>query len=225
MDPIRIITVDVQFLFRYGIQRLLEQEEDMEIVGEAGDVAGALAVVEAYEPAVILLDINLPGDAMDLARQIRRIAGGTAIIMLTNVKDEEQLFQAVKVGAAAYYPKDIDGAALIAAVRRVSRHEYLINDDVLGNSHVAGRVLSGFREIADMQVAGSPIYVPLTAREIEVLERIAGGNSNKQIASILTITDQTVKNHITSILRKLAANDRTHAAVIGLQNHWINFPE
>ncbi len=125
------------------------------------------------------------------------------------------------MGAAAYFLKDVDPAILVDAIRKVSQGEYLINDNVLARPMLASRVLKSFRELAIGEPETEPLFVPLSAREVEVLDYIAKGNSNKEIARVLKISDQTVKNHITSILRKLAVNDRTQAVVYALRRGWI----
>ncbi|HET7640348.1 MAG TPA: response regulator transcription factor, partial [Ktedonobacteraceae bacterium] len=137
--------------------------------------------------------------------------------------DEERLFQAIKVGASAYYTRNITPEELKEAVRRVSHGEYLINDDVLSKPQLASRVLKSFRELSveEEEPPGKDTYSPLSSREVEILDYIARGNSNKEIAKSLKISDQTVKNHITSILKKLSVNDRTAAVVHALRHGWI----
>jgi DNA-binding NarL/FixJ family response regulator len=152
-----------------------------------------------------------------------------AIIMLTPSEDEERLFQSIKVGAAAYYTRNITPGELIEAVRKVSQGEYLINDDVLSKPQLASRVLKSFRELTVEEEEGDnenkDSYSPLSSREVEILDYIARGNSNKEIAKSLKISDQTVKNHITSILKKLSVSDRTAAVVHALRHGWIKMEE
>ena len=165
-------------------------------------------------------------DALELARQIRHSSPRVAIIMLTAFEDEEQLFQSMKLGAAAYLLKGISPEELLDAVRKVSRGIYIINDNVLSRPTVASRVLRTFREMtAEEPPEVQPLYSPLSAREIEILDYIARGNSNKEIAKSLKISDQTVKNHITSILKKLSVNDRTAAVVHALKKGWIKMDQ
>ena len=140
---------------------------------------------------------------------------------MTTHEDDEQLFHAIRVGAAAYATKDIESEDLVDLIRRVARGEYLINDNVLSRPFVASRVLDQFRELSSIDTVAENVFSPLTPREIEILDHVAQGNSNKEIARILSISDQTVKNHITSILRKLAVNDRTQAVIYALKHGWI----
>jgi DNA-binding NarL/FixJ family response regulator len=140
-------------------------------------------------------------------------------------EDDEQLFNSIRAGANAYGTKDIDPEDLIVLIRRVARGEYLINENVLSRPFVASKVLDQFRELAQMDEVSNSVFSPLTPREVEILDCVAHGNSNKEIARLLSISDQTVKNHITSILRKLAVNDRTQAVIYALRHGWIKLSE
>ena len=177
-------------------------------------------------PDIILVDINLPGmNGLEVARVIKRRQPQAAIVVLSVYEDDEQLFNAIKVGAAAYSQKDITPQQLVEILRRVGHGHYLINDNVLSKPLVASRVLNQFRELATLETDVEPLFAPLTSREIEILDCIARGNSNKEIARALNISDQTVKNHITSILRKLAVNDRTQAVIYALRHGWIKMSD
>jgi DNA-binding NarL/FixJ family response regulator len=224
METIRAIIIDEQPLFRKGIYTTLSQMEDCVVVGESTDAAEVLELTRTQQPTVAVIDTGLTfSDPLDIARQIHHLAPGMAMILLTPSEDEERLFQAIKVGAAAYYTRNITPEKLAEAVRKVSCGEYLINDDVLAKPQLANRVLKSFRALTevDEEVVETHSTSPLSGREIEILEHIARGNSNKEIAKLLKISDQTVKNHITSILKKLSVNDRTAAVVYALKHGWI----
>jgi DNA-binding NarL/FixJ family response regulator len=228
MEMIRVIIIDEQPLFRQGICSTLEQMGDCVILGTCTDAAEVLELVRTGNPDVAIIDAGLTAtDALEIARQMRHLAPRMAIIILTPSDDEERLFQSIKVGAAAYYARNITPEDLVDAVRRVSRGEYLINDDVLSKPQLASRVLKSFRELAveEEDTATKDLYSPLSSREVEILDYIARGNSNKEIAKSLKISDQTVKNHITSILKKLSVNDRTAAVVHALRHGWIKMHE
>ncbi len=228
MDTIRVIIIDEQPLFRQGICSTLEQMGDCIILGTCTDGTEVLELVRTGSPDVAIIDAGLTAsDALEIARQMRHLAPRMAIIVLTPSEDEERLFQSIKVGAAAYYARNITPEELVDAVRRVSRGEYLINDDVLSKPQLASRVLKSFRELAveEEDTATKDLYSPLSSREVEILDYIARGNSNKEIAKSLKISDQTVKNHITSILKKLSVNDRTAAVVHALRHGWIKMHE
>jgi len=140
-------------------------------------------------------------------------------------QDDEQLFNAIRAGASAYCTKDIEPEQLIDIIVRVARGEYLINEMVLSRPFVASRALDQFRELSRLDRTASGFFSPLTPREIEILDCVARGYSNKEIAQVLNISDQTVKNHITSILRKLQVNDRTQAVIYALRHGWIKLED
>ena len=225
METIRVIIIDEQPLFREGIRATLERMGDCVIIGESTDAAEVFEIARTGSPDVALIDAGLTSsDPLEIARQTRHLSPRMAIIILTPSEDEERLFQSIKVGAAAYYSRNITPDDLIDAVRKVSHGEYLINDDVLSKPQLASRVLKSFRELTvEDEESGNTkdLYSPLSSREVEILDYIARGNSNKEIAKSLKISDQTVKNHITSILKKLSVNDRTAAVVHALRHGWI----
>jgi len=225
METIRVLIVEEQPLLRVGIHATLERMGDCEIVGETTDPAEILEIAGNGRLDVALIDTGLTcADPLEIARQMRRVAPQVAMIMLTPAENEEDLFQSIKVGAAAYYTRDIGLEELKEAVRKVSRGEYLMNDDVLSRPQIASRVLASFRALNEEEEETDNVQKepsPLSSREIEILDHIARGRSNKEIAKVLKISDQTVKNHITSILKKLAVNDRTAAVVYALKHGWI----
>lgn len=221
-------------LFRQGVRWALAAEDDISIVGEAASGEAALEWLEragsSQEPNVMLVDLNLPGmSGLDLTRQVRRQYPSLGVVMLSMHESDEQAFNALRAGAAAYRSKDVKPQALVEILRRVARGEYVINDVVLEEPRVASRVLTQFRSLPQATTTAPdavdfPIFTPLSEREIEVLERIAAGGSNKEIADALSISTQTVKNHISSILRKLSLNDRTQAVLFALRRGWIETP-
>jgi len=222
-ESIRVMIIDEHPLFRQGCRWALEGAGDCTVICEASESRAGLEMAKQQSPDVVLIDALLStNDALELARQIRHSCPRAAIIMLKAFEDEEQLFQSMKLGAAAYLLKGISPDELLDAVRKVSRGIYIINDNVLSRPTVASRVLRTFREMtAEEPPEVQPLYSPLSNREIEILDYIAKGNSNKEIAKSLGISDQTVKNHITSILKKLSVNDRTAAVVHALKKGWI----
>ncbi|HET7078778.1 MAG TPA: response regulator transcription factor [Chloroflexia bacterium] len=226
MDKSRVLIVDDHPIFRHGVRYTLEASGEFEVVGEAADGQKAIQVAEQLNPDVMLVDINLPGlNGLEVARVVRRRLPQTALIILTVYEDDEQLFNAIKVGAAAYSPKDISPDQLLQITRLVAQGHYLINENVLSRPFVASRVLKQFRELASVEQEGHMVFAPLTGREVEILDCIARGRSNKQIAMDLNISDQTVKNHITAILRKLNVNDRTQAVIYAMRHGWIRVEE
>ena len=186
----------------------------------------ALDASFATNPDVILMDLSLPSPGgIETTQRVKRELPAAAIIVLSTEEDEDALFDAIKAGAAAFILKDIAPEDLVMVIRRVVAGEYLINDKVFSKPAVASRVLKEFRELAVYGQEAAPIFAPLSPREVEILDNIAQGMTNKQVAYALSISEQTVKNHMSSILRKLSVNDRTQAVVYAMRQGWIRMPE
>jgi DNA-binding NarL/FixJ family response regulator len=145
--------------------------------------------------------------------------------MLSPYFNDEELFESIKTGAAAYIDKRTSTKDLVRTIRRAIRGEYPINDSIIARPAIAERVLKQFQEMALMGLVKEKVAAPLTAREIQILSYIANGNSNKQVAHVLGISEQTIKNHISAILRKLNANDRAHAVALAIRNQWVSIDE
>jgi DNA-binding NarL/FixJ family response regulator len=225
-ERMRILIVDDHALFRVGIRQILEREPDFEIVAEADDARTAMDAAFATNPDVILMDLSLPAPGgIETTQRVKRELPATAIIVLSTDEDEDALFDAIKAGAAAFVLKDIAPEDLVMIIRRVATGEFLINDKVFSKPAVASRVLKEFRELAVYGQEAAPIFAPLSPREVEILDNIAQGMTNKQVAYALSISEQTVKNHMSSILRKLSVNDRTQAVVYAMRQGWIRMPE
>lgn len=227
MKEIRVMIVDDHPLFRQGLRRVLEVEPDIHIEAEAADGQEALVLARQHRPDVILMDINLPVlNGIQLTRRIKADMPDIAIIVVTAFDHEEQMLHAIRAGGSAYFPKDVMPIKLIEAIREVSAGNYVINDDVLEQPQVAQWLLNQFDQYPETfsYDVDSP-FIPLSKREMEILDLITKGRSNKEIAFELGISRQTVKNHMTSILRKLAVNDRTQAAVYALRHGWIRLED
>ncbi len=222
----KVLIVDDHALFRVGISNILGREPDFEIVGEANDSRTAMDRAIETSPDVILMDLSLPAPGgIETTQRLKRELPSTAIVVLAVAEDEDALFDAIKAGAAAFLLKDIGPDDLVTVMRRVVAGEYLINDKVFSKPAVASRVLKEFRELAVYGQEAAPIFAPLSPREVEILDNIAQGMTNKQVAYALSISEQTVKNHMSSILRKLSVNDRTQAVVYAMRQGWIRMPE
>ena len=223
-EMLSIAVIDDQPLFRIGLKYLLDTKfSDLRIVGEASSGLDGLRLVEEMAPDVVLLNAEVDGlNGMEAIRDIKRRVSNIAVVVMTAREDEEKLFYAIKYGAAAYIVKTVEIDDLAQVIRRVAEGEYLINDSILAKPVLASKVLKSFRDLAEeVDQEAEPLYIPLSTREVQVLDYIAKGNSNKEIARAMTISDQTVKNHITSIMRKLAVNDRTQAVVYAMRQGWI----
>ncbi|HEY7598874.1 MAG TPA: response regulator transcription factor [Candidatus Limnocylindrales bacterium] len=222
----KILLVDDHALFRMGMRQILDGEADFNIVAEAEDARQAFQMAVDMSPDIVLLDLSLPAPGgIETTQRIKREIPSVGIIALAVAEDEDQLFEAIKAGAAAFILKDINPDDLVTIIRRVRAGEYLINDKVFSRPTVASRVLKEFRELAVYGQESAPIFAPLSPREVEILDNIAKGMTNKQVAYALSISEQTVKNHMSSILRKLSVNDRTQAVVYAMKQGWIRIPE
>jgi DNA-binding NarL/FixJ family response regulator len=225
-ECINVIIVEDHPLFRQGLRRVLEVEPDIKVIAELEDGEQAVAQAPVLKPDVILMDINLPHiNGLQATRQITTVWEQARVIVLTAYDDDEQLFHALKAGAAAYYPKHVDPTTLIAAIHAVSAGNFVIGDEVMAKPQVDSWLIKQFEELAVFDESPNEMFAPLSAREMSILQLIARGASNKEIARELSISRQTVKNHMSSILRKLAVNDRTQAAVLALRRGWIRLED
>ena len=226
MGKISLMLVDDHPLFRQGLRRVLEAEKDMEVIIEVADGDEALHIAKQLSPDVVIMDINLPGmNGLQVTRELKTVMPEIAVIMLTAYHDDEQIFHAVRAGAAAYFPKDVTPRRLVEAIRQVVQGNYVIDDEVLGKPEVASWLLQQFDQVAYVDGIPNDMFTPLSPREMEILQHIARGRSNKEVAYELGISRQTVKNHMTSILRKLAVNDRTQAALYAVRRGWIRLQD
>ncbi|HET8567446.1 MAG TPA: response regulator transcription factor [Candidatus Limnocylindria bacterium] len=222
----RILLADASRITTLGIQQVLEKEEDVEIVGVATDGEDAIAKAEELEPDVLIIEADLPRiPGIQAGQRIRREQPNIAVIILTAEDDEQTLFEAIRAGAAAYLHKDCQPAELIDAIRRVRGGQFIINEKIFSRPAVASRVLAEFRELSVYGPGSSHVFAPLSPREVQILDNIAQGKTNKEVAYALAISEQTVKNHMSSILRKLSVNDRTQAVVYAIRQGWIKAPE
>jgi len=226
VDKIRIMIVDDHPLFREGLRRVLEAEDDILVEAEVADGHEAIALARQIHPDVVLLDISLPSmNGLQVTREIKASLPDTAVINLTAYHDEEQIIHAINAGASAYYPKEVMPDTLMFAVRHVTQGQWVIDDRVLNEDELGDWLFDQYRQIAATGIVDDSRFVPLSAREMEILQHVVRGSSNKGIAYALQISQQTVKNHISSILRKLDAKDRTEAAVYALRHGWIRLAD
>jgi NarL family two-component system response regulator LiaR len=205
---IRVVLVDDHAVVRQGLQFLLEQQPDIEVVGEGKDGAQGVDLVTSLLPDVVLLDLLMPKmDGLTAVREMKRTTPSTQIIILTSFYEDDQVFGAIKAGAISYLLKDASPEELVEAVRAAARGEGVLHP------MVAARVLREMQQRSPLDW--------LTARELEVLTLIARGRSNAEIAAELVIGEGTVKTHVSNILTKLHLADRTQAAIYALQQHLV----
>lgn len=228
MSDIRLIIVDDHPVFRQGLRDVLEIESDMEVVGAAADGEEAIQLAKELKPDVMLMDINLPTlNGLQVTRQIKSQLPNIRFVMITGYDDSEQVFHALGAGASAYCPKDITPEALIQTIKAVHSGRYVIGEKVMSYSEVVDWMEQKLGHLGSGGLASDleDYLSPLSPREMEILEHVTRGMSNKEIAFKLGISHQTVKNHMTSILRKLGVDDRTQAAVYALSRGWVRLDE
>lgn len=214
-DLISIVVADDHPIVREGLRAFLELQEDMQVVGEAVDGEDAVRKTLELLPDIVLMDLAMPGvDGIEATRRIKAASPATKVIALTSFTDDDMVFPAVKAGASGYLLKDMDPKDLAAAIRTVSNGEALLHPAV------AAKLMK------EMAEGGSEtIEHTLTKREVEVLQAIARGMSNKEIANDFVLSEKTVKTHVSNILQKLHLADRTQAALYAVKEGLVDLNE
>jgi two-component system response regulator DegU len=229
---VRLIIADDHQLFREGVKRIINMEEDMEVIAECGDGIQVVELCNQNTPDVVLMDINMPlENGVVATERLRMIFPEVKVIILSIHDDESYVFETLRKGASGYLLKDMEAESLINAIRSVvSGHAYI-------HPKVTGKLINQLRRMTYLDDVGvvAPSqaikeagmkYVhndnsPLTKREAEVLRLMAEGKSNKLIGESLFISEKTVKNHVSSILQKLEVDDRTQAVIAAIKNGWV----
>ena len=226
MKEITLLIVDDHPLFRQGVADALALEEGFRVVGQAEDGKHALELIRDLEPDIAVLDVNLPEmNGQQITHVVTQEKIRTRILLLTGYDDIEQAIHAAHAGAAAYCAKDIQPQNLVNVIREVANGKFVIGGKVLTRRELDdwldSRMEGARRSYSE---PGSPFH-PLSDREMEVLSCVVRGMSNKEIARLLGISHQTVKNHVTSILRKFGVEDRTQAVVYALKRGWVKLQD
>ena len=208
---IRVLLVDDQALFREGLNTLLSIHSDIEVVGEANNGKEAIQIAAQTNPDVILMDLRMPVlDGVAATRRLAQTQPDSRVIVLTTFDDDEHIFDGLRAGAVGYLLKDVSSTKLVEAIRAAAGgHSFL-------QPSVTAKLINEFTRVTSGQppaISSQPLVEPLSERELEVLQQVATGASNKEIAVELFITEGTVKNHLTNILGKLGVRDRTQAAL------------
>ncbi|GAB4062608.1 response regulator transcription factor [Angustibacter speluncae] len=212
-ERIRVLVADDHVLFRRGLEMVLAAEDDIDIVGEAGDGAEAYARAVDLLPDVVLMDVRMPRrSGIEACSDIKEAVPSTRIVMLTISDEESDLFEAVRAGANGYLLKDVPGEEIAEGIRAVMGGQSLISPSM------AGALLTEFAELSRRSAEAVRVPVPrLTERELEVLRLVARGMANKDIATQLFISENTVKNHVRNILEKLQLHSRMEAVVYAVR--------
>ena len=243
-DPLRLLIVERQPVVTPEVRTRLGREPGFAVVGRVGSAVEATRFVRDQPLDMVLVESTLPEPgAVEMARFFRVRQPKIVVIFVTRAYSQGELFEAARVGAAAYLRASTDADLFLATLRRAAGGQFPIDEEVVRYPAVAARILAQFREDSAGDGASvtpsaftppalaapqrpepealGPLFVKLSPREIEILDLVARGNSNKIIGRKLHISDQTVKNHVSAILRKLEVNDRTEAVVYALRNGWI----
>lgn len=221
-NKVNILIISPQQLFRRGVEIMLSAAEEVKIIGSIDFSNGVQLSLDELPPDIALVDIDSSIDtSIEIAQRVKQRLPSVGVIMFTSNPNDDELFQALKAQAVAYLSKEVTADEMINIIRRVARGDYPINDNMQTNPKVAEHVLQQFQKFSLQEETGTLIS-PLTRRETEIVGYIAQGYLNKQIAAELEISEQTIKNHVTSVLRKLNANARTEAVVIALKQGIIS---
>jgi NarL family two-component system response regulator LiaR len=210
-EKIKVLIVDDHQVVRQGLRTFLELQEDIIVVGEAGDGQAAVELVRQLHPDVILMDLVMPRlDGIAATRQVKSLGGSPKVIALTSFAEDDKVFPAIQAGASSYLLKDVSPDDLVGAVRAAYRGEARLHPDIARKlmeqvAHQTTKLREPFKE-------------DLTERELEVIRLVADGLSNQEIAGKLTISEKTVKTHISNILGKLALSDRTQLAIYAIRH-------
>ncbi|MCB0211087.1 MAG: response regulator transcription factor [Anaerolineae bacterium] len=228
-DFIRVVLVDDHPVVRHGLVAVIDAEDDIEVVGEAGNGREAIDLVEELNPDVVLMDLQMPVmNGVEAIKQINTQTGDTRIIILTTFADDDHIYDGIVAGARGYLLKDAPANCLVEAVRAASRGESLLNPEV------AARILERFTHMIDQPAGASPQQKSagnpkktndspkLTPRELDVLRLMSLGSRNRDIAEALMIAERTVKIHVSNILGKLNVSNRTEAVAIAVRRGLIN---
>jgi len=226
MNEITLLIADDHPLFRQGVVDTLSFEKDFRIIAQAGDGDEAIELIRSLRPKVAILDVNMPGmNGQQVTHLVTSEHLPTRVVLLTGYDDIEQAIHAILAGAASYCAKDIKPETLARTVRAVADGKYAVAGNIFIRrelDHWIDEQMEGARR--SYSEPGSPFH-PLSDREMEVLSCVVRGMSNKEIASLLGISHQTVKNHVTSILRKFGVEDRTQAVVYALKRGWVKLQD
>jgi DNA-binding NarL/FixJ family response regulator len=238
-NPVRLLIVERQPVVTPEVRARLGREPGFAVVGRVSSAVEATRFMRDQPLDMVLVESTLPEPgAVEMARFFRVRQPKTVIVFVTRASSQPELFEAARVGAAAYIRASTDADLFVATLRRAAAGQFPIDEEVVRFPAVAARILAQFREGSGPEASAAPalaqaaptraepealgpLFVKLSPREIEILDLVARGNSNKIIGRKLSISDQTVKNHVSAILRKLEVNDRTEAVVYALRNGWI----
>ena len=224
LETIRIVLVEPRALVGLGIRGVLENEPDMEVVAEVRSADDALAMVEARAPDVFVIDVELhEATTSAAARRLTQEAPGSGIVVVGRENDDASILEAIEIGATGHVAADAEPSELVAVIRRVADGEDPLKDEVIARPDLVDRIMDGFRD--SFRRADEPPTIPLTPRELAILQHVAGGLRNREVGELLDVSEQTIKNHLSSILHKLGVPNRTHAVTFAVRQGWLTLDE
>jgi DNA-binding NarL/FixJ family response regulator len=223
-EPIRLVIVERRAILGAGVREILDREPDFDVVGHVQSTAEAISLVAEFAPDVVLVDAALPeASATEATRRLRQEIPGSALVVIGRQEDEDgSIVGAVGVGATAHVPELVEPAELVATIRRVADGEDPIKDQLITRPDLVERIVDGVRETI---LAGRGPENPLSPREREVLAQAARGHRNREIGERLGVSEQTVKNHLSSAMHKLGAPNRTRAVLYAVRQGWLSVDE
>jgi two-component system, NarL family, response regulator DevR len=209
---IRVALVDDHEIVRLGLMALINDQPDMEVVGEAGTAAEALRLVERLRPQVVLMDIRIPGEGgIEAAREITNRFVDTKVVMLTSFVDDELVLRAIQAGAVGYVLKQVGNEELLRAITAAARGDALLDPST------TARLLSRVREVERKNIEDA--FRQLSDRELDVLAEVARGKTNAEIGRVLNLSEKTVRNYVSTILEKLDLSNRIELALYAVEHH------
>jgi DNA-binding NarL/FixJ family response regulator len=224
LETIRIVLVEPRALVGLGIRGVLDNEPDMEVVAEVRSADDALGVIEARAPDVFVIDVELnEPTASAAARRLTQEAPGSGIVVVGREDDDASILEAIEIGATGHVSAAAEPSELIAVIRRVADGEDPLKDEVIARPDLVDRIMDGFRD--SFRRADEPPTIPLTPRELSILQHVAGGLRNREVGELLDVSEQTIKNHLSSILHKLGVPNRTHAVTFAVRQGWLTLDQ
>lgn len=215
-EEIRVLITDDHSIVREGLALILETADNITVVGEAADGAEAIALVAAHQPDVVLMDLRMPGmDGLTAIDHLQRDYPHVAIVILTTYNEDDLMVRGLQKGAKGFLLKDTPRQTLLDTIQTAAKGETLLSGDVMS------RLMAHINKQADRKLPSATEENPLTSRELETLQAVAAGETNKGVALQLGITERTVKAHLTSIYNKFGVDSRAAAIAVAVRHHWL----
>jgi DNA-binding NarL/FixJ family response regulator len=217
-EPIRLVIVESRELLGIGIREVLDRAPGIEIIAQVQSPDEAMSVIDSAAPDVVLVDVPQEADAADAVRRMHQGAPDSPLVVLGGEDDDASIIEAMEVGATAHVAEVAEPAELVATIRRVADGEDPLKDELIARPDLVERILDNVRDtiMADREATN-----PLTTRELEILALVAGGLRNREIAQTLGVSEQTVKNHLSTVLHKFGVPNRTQAVAYAVRHGWL----